>query len=407
LGSCLAQQSQFEVTKGQSYKQGENIMGKLKEELQTILEKMPPPNVAIIGRTGAGKSTLINKVFGAELAKVGTGLAVSEAFIRYPASMEEKPLVVVYDSKGYEMDGSWRYRNDIVKFLKDKKLQSVDEQIHLVWYVINVGIKRFEHFDAEIISLLKTERVPVIVVLSQADIARTEQIAKMEETIRNYRSEFKFGELRIVTVAADPMYGEPFGVTELVNLSSEMLPDLYVEAMVARQVVDLELKRKLASKYIRISATACFASAFVPLPGVTSANAIATQTALCTKIASLYGYGEWVEILDKVGGLTVASIVTVGITWFLDLFNTIIPPSIIIAGGLKGGVAATYISIVGATYTSVFEKLSLKNINGATKAEIEEFIKVTFREEFRKNSRIKIGTKRDLNKIDQLVEGIS
>lgn len=382
-------------------------MGKLKEELQEILEKMPPPNIAVIGRTGAGKSTLINKVFGAELAKTGTGLPVSDAFVRYPESLEEKPLVIVYDSKGYEMERSWQYRDDVVKFLKGKKLQSIEEQIHLVWYVINAGLKRFEHFDAEIITLLRTEGVPVIVVLSQADIARSDQIAKMEETIRNYRSEFKFGELKIVTAAAEPMYGEPFGVTELVNLSSELLPDLYVEALVARQVVDLELKRKLASKYIKVSAAACFATGFVPLPGATSANAIAAQTALCTKIASLYGYGEWVEILDKVGSLTVASIVTAGITLVLDLFNTIIPPSTIVSGGLKGGIAATYISIIGATYISVFEKLSLKNLHGVTKAEIEEFIKVTFREEFRRNSKIRISAKRDLNKIDKLIGNIS
>ncbi len=377
-------------------------MGQLKEELQTILEKMPPPNVAVIGRTGAGKSTLINKVFGAELAKTGTGLPVSDSFIRYPASMDENPLVVVYDSRGYEMEKSYRYRNDVVKFIKEKRFKSIDDQIPLVWYVINAGIKRFEHFDAEIISLLRTEMTPVIVVLSQADIARTEQIAKMQETIRNYRSEFDFGELKIVTVAAEPMYGEAFGVSELVNLSSELLPDLYVEALVARQVVDLELKRKLASKYIKVSATACFATGFIPLPGATSANTIATQTALCTKIASLYGYGEWVEVLDKVGGLTVTSIVTLGVTWFLDLFNSILPPTTAIAGGLKGGIAATYISVIGATYTSVFEKLSLNNIHGATKVEIEEFIKVTFREEFRKNSKLRISSKRDLYKIDNL-----
>jgi GTP-binding protein EngB required for normal cell division/uncharacterized protein (DUF697 family) len=382
-------------------------MGKLKEELQTILEKMPPPNVVVLGRNGAGKSTLINKVFGAELAKTGTGLPVNTTFTRYPESLEEKPLVVVYDSMGFEMDKGYSYRDEIVKFIKEKKLKGIDEQIHLVWYVINVGMKRFEHFDAAIISLIRSERVPVIVVFSQADLARPDQIAKMEETIRNYRSEFNLDQLKIVKVAADPIIGEPFGVTELVNLSSELLPDLYVEALVARQVIDLELKRKLASKYIKLSAAACFANGFVPLPGATSANAIVTQTTLCTKIASLYGYGEWVEVLDKVGGLTVASIVTVGITWFLDLFNTIIPPGIIVAGGLKGGVAATYISIVGATYTSVFEKLSLKNINGATKTEIEEFIKVTFREEFRKNSKFSIGKPRDLNKIDKLVEGIS
>ncbi|WP_253256933.1 GTPase [Microcystis aeruginosa] len=32
---------------------------------------MSPPNIAVIGRTGAGKSTLINGVFGSDLAKTG------------------------------------------------------------------------------------------------------------------------------------------------------------------------------------------------------------------------------------------------------------------------------------------------------------------------------------------------
>ena len=379
-------------------------MGQLKQELQTILEKMSPPNVAVIGRTGAGKSTLINKVFGAELAKTGTGLPVSDAFIRYPKSLEEKSLVIVYDSRGYEMGRERRFRMDIVNFLREKKSLSIDEQIHLVWYVINAGMKRFEHFDAEIISLLRSERVPVIIVLAQADIARTSDIAKIEETIRNYQGEFKFGNFKILKVAADPMSGEAFGVSELVNLSSELLPDLYVEALIARQIVDLELKRKLAVKYIRISAAACFATGFVPIPGTTSANAIATQTALCTKIASLYGYGDWVEVLDKIGGLTIGSILTVGVTWLLDLFNTVFPPTSLVTGGLKGGIAATYISIIGSTYNSVFQKLSLKNINGATKDEIEDFIKNVFREEFKKNSRIiKIKTERDLDKLENLI----
>jgi GTPase Era involved in 16S rRNA processing/uncharacterized protein (DUF697 family) len=380
------------------------IMGQLKQELQTILEKMSPPNVAVIGRTGAGKSTLINKIFGSELAKTGTGLPVSDAFVRYPKSLEEKPLVVVYDSRGYEMAKERQFRRDIITFLHEKKTVGIDEQIHLVWYVINAGMKRFEHFDADIISLLRSERVPVIVVLAQADIARTSDIAQIEETIRNYQGEFKFGDLRILKVAADPMSGEPFGVSELVNLSSELLPDLYVEALIARQIVDLELKRKLAVKYIRISAASCFASGFVPIPGTTSANAIATQTALCTKIASLYGYGDWVEVLDKIGGLTIGSILTVSVTWILDIFNTVFPPTNVITGGLKGGIAATYISIIGSTYNSVFQKLSLKNINGATKDEIEDFIKNVFREEFKKNSRIiKIKSERDLDRLENLV----
>ena len=89
----------------------------------------------------------------------------------------------------------------------------------------------------------------------------------------------------------------------------------------------------------------------------------------------------------------------VGATWFLDLFSAIIPP---LDGGLSGGIAATYITIVGKTYTTVFEKLAEQNLNGATKTEIEDFIKNTFREEFNKNSKIRIGSKRDLDRLDIL-----
>ncbi len=379
-------------------------MGQLIDELKALLDKMPPPNIAVIGRTGAGKSTLINTVFGAELAKADAGLPVSKAFIRYPKSVEEKSLVVVYDSAGYEMDKEQKFHNDIISFLKGKKTNtSVEEQIHLVWYVVNLGVKRFEHFDAEIISLLREEIVPVIIVLAQADLADEYETLRVEETIRDYGTEFKFKDFRILRVAAKPMGGRPpVGVNELVNLSAELLPELYTEALIARQIVNLEIKRKKALEYVKLSATTCFAVGFIPIPGTTSTNAIATQVALCTKIASLYGYAEWVQILEKVSGVTIGSILTLSISWVLDLINTVFPPASLIGGGLKGGMAATYITIVGLTYISVFDKLSEKDIKGKTKTEIEEFIQKTFREEFKKNSRIKIGKKKDIEKIDLL-----
>ncbi|RJP48964.1 MAG: GTP-binding protein [Anaerolineaceae bacterium] len=376
-------------------------MSQLEDDLKALLNKMPPPNIAVIGRTGAGKSTLINTVFGSELAKADAGLPVSKAFIRYPKSAEEKSLVVIYDSAGYEMDRENKFHNDIISFLKGKKTNTnIEEQIHLVWYVVNLGVKRFEHFDAEIISLLRGETVPVIIVLAQADLATTGETAKVEETIRNYGTEFKFKDFRILRVSAKPMHGEPFGVNELVNLSAELLPELYTEALIARQIVNLEIKRKKALEYVKLSAATCFATGFVPIPGTTSSNALATQVMLCTKIASLYGYAEWIQILEKVSSVTIGSILTLSISWVLELINTVFPPASLVGGGLKGGIAATYITIVGLTYVSVFEKLSLTDIKGKTKTEIEEFIHQTFREEFKKNSRIRIGSKGDIEKIE-------
>jgi len=375
-------------------------VGQIKAELQAVLEKMSPPNIAVIGRTGAGKSTLINKVFGEDLAPTGVGLPVSDAFIRYPEFLDDKPLVIVFDSAGYEMGKEYIFKNNVVKFIQDKKALDIEEQIHLVWYVIHTGLKRFEHFDAEIIALLRSERVPVIIVLSQADLARTAEIAKLEKTIKEYKDTYKLDELRILKISADPINGEPFGVSELVDLSSALLPELYTEAFIARQIADLKLKKKLAAKYVRAAAAGCFTTGFVPIPNTTPAATIATQTLLCTKIASLYGQGEWVQILDKAGGITIASMLTVAVTWVLDLFSTFLPPSNPVTGALAGATAATYITIIGLTYASVFEKLTVKDMTGSDKADVEEFIRKTFREEFKKNLRFRIRSERDLNKIE-------
>lgn len=376
-------------------------LGELKDELKTVLNKMSPPNIAVIGRTGAGKSTLINKVFGSDLAKTGVGLPVSDAFVRYPEFLDEKPLVVVFDSAGYEMGKEILFRNSVIKFIQDKKLLDIEEQIHLVWYIIHTGLKRFEHFDADIIASLRSERVPVIIVLSQADLARSAEIAKLEKTIKEYKETYKLDELRIIKISADPINGEPFGVPELVDLSSALLPELYTEAFIARQIADLKLKKKLAAKYVRLAATGCFTTGFVPIPNTTPAATIATQTLLCTKIAALYGQGEWVQVLDKAGGVTVASILTVAVTWVLDLFSTFLPPSNPIAGTIAGAAAATYITVVGLTYASVFERLTVKDLTGSDKEDVEEFIRKTFREEFKKNLRFSILSEKDLKKIDE------
>ncbi|MBE8996487.1 GTPase [Microcystis aeruginosa] len=377
-------------------------VGELKTEIKTVLDKMSPPNIAVIGRTGAGKSTLINGVFGSDLAKTGVGLPVSDAFVRYPEFLlDEKPLVIVFDSAGYEMGKEILFRNSVIKFIQDKKLLEIEEQVHLVWYVIHAGLKRFEHFDADIIASLRSERVPVIIVLSQADLARPAEIAKLEKTIKEYKEAYKLDELRIIKIAADPINGESFGVSELVELSSALLPELYTEAFIARQIADLKLKKKLAAKYVRLAAAGCFSTGFVPIPNTTPAATIATQTLLCTKIAALYGQGDWIQILDKAGGVTVASMLTVAVTWVLDLFSTFLPPANPVTGAISGATAATYITVVGLTYTSVFEKLTIKDLTGAEKEDVEEFIRKTFREEFKKNLKFRILSEGDLQKIEE------
>jgi predicted GTPase len=384
-------------------------MGKLKQELEKTLEDLQSPNIAVIGRTGAGKSSLINTVFGKELARSGAGFPISKAFIRYPhpGIQDEKAPVILYDSAGYEVERSDEFINDVFDFLNERRSKGVDEQIHLVWYVVHAGLKRFEPFDATILTKFKEYQIPVIILLSQADLARLSELEAMEETLRIYESQYKLEPFKVVRVAANPIHGEPFGVKEIVNQTVELLPKLYTEAFIVRQIADLESKRKIAVGYVRFFASACFASAFVPIPLTTPGAALASQGLLCTKIAALYGYKEWVEIIDKIGSVTIATIVATITTGVLDIagfISNLVTGFLggIIANSVSGAAAATFITVLGLTYTSVFEKLSKQDLSGSGRQEIEEFIKTTFREELKKYSSVRIKNLQDLDKINML-----
>lgn len=382
-------------------------MGKFKQELEKTLEDLNSPNIAVIGRTGSGKSSLINAVFGRDLAKTGTGFPVSTAFIRYPhpGKQDEKPPVILYDSAGYEVEKSDKFIKDVFDFLEERKAKGVDEQIHLIWYVVHAGLKRFEPFDATVLRKFTEHQIPVVILLSQADLARQSELEEMEETLKIYESQYSLEPFEVVRVSAHPINGEPFGIKEIVNRTVELLPKLYTDAFIIRQVADLEAKRQVAVSYVKFTAAACFASAFVPIPLTTPAAAFTSQGILCTKIAALYGYKEWVEILDKTGSVTTMTIVATIATSVLDIAGFI--SSLVtgflggaIANSVSGAASATFVTVLGLTYTSVFEKMSKQDLSGSGRQEIEEFIKKTFKEELKKYSSVRIFTPQDIEKLN-------
>ena len=99
-------------------------------------------NIIVAGKTGVGKSSLINYIFGKKVAKVGAGSPVTQEIEVYNL---EKDNINLYDTKGIEAEDYEQTLANIQDFLNEKQ-QSKDENehIHIAWLCISERSDRVE-----------------------------------------------------------------------------------------------------------------------------------------------------------------------------------------------------------------------------------------------------------------------
>lgn len=144
-------------------------------------------NIAVLGKTGVGKSSLLNYISGSNF-KAGTGKPVTgEDLFEEDCEMNGQK-VRVFDSWGIEPDKLEQWKTLLRKEQKKhNQTLSPTEWFHAIVYCINVGGARIENIDTEIISNFLKEGYRVVVALTQCqkgDKSSEKTAFELEKTLR-------------------------------------------------------------------------------------------------------------------------------------------------------------------------------------------------------------------------------
>src|SRR3954447_22798859 len=122
-------------------------------------------NLAIFGKTGVGKSTLVNAIFGAEIAQTGIGEPVTRAEHLY---LHQSGTLGVLDTRGLEVGkDNAALGGELRDSRHGMRRKPLAEQLHVAWYCVRAGDRRFETTEAEVGRAPAELGMPVILVLTQ------------------------------------------------------------------------------------------------------------------------------------------------------------------------------------------------------------------------------------------------
>ena len=232
----------------------------IKKIIDEALEKIGQVNIIIAGKTGVGKSTLVNAVFKGNLAETGVGKPVTQTMKEY--TKEGEP-VHIFDTKGFELGNALTIREELKSEIeKRKKLGDMKKQIHLAWFCISNDGKRVEKAEIEFINDLAKE-LPVVVVLTKTLDTSLEFYNIVKDECREATN--------VIRVLAQP-YETPIGtipamgLEELIDHTYEIVPDIAKAALAASQKVNESITKKAVDKIIAVAASSAAAIGATPIP---------------------------------------------------------------------------------------------------------------------------------------------
>lgn len=281
------------------------LENKIKEEWEKYqnqnLNKLYP-NILVLGISGAGKSSLINTVFGKTIAPVSDVKPETVGFNLYKG--EEYGLNVnLIDSAGYEMSQSGSYYN-VVKNILDNGIEDL-KKIHVIWYCLSITNERIEDIDIKtLIALYKEDsirkRVCVVFTKCDYDDNNSTKANKLKNILKEEFESVNINfDLKCFETSNDKSM--ELELKELIERSASQIDDKDLRNMfVASQMVDLKAKEKAAEDIIKVSSTMAGIAAATPIKISDAAILVPIQIKMINDIINVYGLKNIISLKSGV-----------------------------------------------------------------------------------------------------------
>ena len=320
-------------------------------------------NLAVFGKTGSGKSTLINAVFGHNVAPTGIGKPVTKGLNYYAHS---NGFLGVYDSEGFETGTSGdAILAGLDRLISQKNTQPMEERIHAVWYVTRWSDRRFESAQMDFIRSLQAMGLPVIIVMSQVPAYRDSdqltihpdalEFAQYIESL-NLQTDVD-GKVYLTNALHDAFTGSiVFGLVELVEATNRVIPEAVANALTAAQQVDVRRKKDAAAAVVKQAALMASGIGAVPIPVADAALLVPNQVAMIARITAIYGLPHSRARALSIAG---AAILTGGATqagrYAVTQLLRVVPGGQIAGSAISAAVAASLTRAMGIAWIRICE----------------------------------------------------
>jgi len=331
----------------------------LEEALESVRDefhKLKKVNIMVAGKSGVGKSTLINAVFGEQMAKTGIGKPITDKI--HLIEKADFP-VRIYDTVGFELNPVALWKATIhIKWLihQTKRTPTTEDDIHCLWYCVAASGSKIEEKEIKFMKYFMKHHIPVIMVLTKTySIEEADALATVAKQ--------DLPELRTVKVlASDSEWVSAFGVDELVRQTVEVLPETLQDSFASAQKPELVMKHQQATKAVMKSAATNFGAGFMPLSN--APIMIDVQRTMLVKITSIYEVsltGHQVEtVLASALGLFGA--MKMGKLAAKKLLN-LVPGINLVTNTVSGAIGSAITGALGFGYIQLMEMVAEGKVN--------------------------------------------